>query len=151
VSGRVGAGTRGAVLLALLALAACPQRGAMADTAGAPGRVTVHAGERFVVRLDANPTTGFGWRLATPPDPSVATPAGSEYVPAPGDLVGSGGEETWRFDAVAPGHTRIVLEYVRPWEHDQPPARTHAVDVTVVPPRELPPRDTSRGGDGPRE
>jgi inhibitor of cysteine peptidase len=105
----------------------------MADVAGAPERVSVRAGERFAVRLDANPTTGFRWRLATRPDPAVAAPAGSDYTPDAGGLVGSGGTETWRFDAVAPGRTRIVLEYVRPWEHDQPPARTHTVDVTVTP------------------
>jgi predicted secreted protein len=41
--------------------------------------------------------------------------------------------------AVAPGRTSIRLEYVRPWEHDTPPASVRTVGVVVEdPPGALP-------------
>jgi hypothetical protein len=38
----------------------------------------------------------------------------------------------WTFVAKAPGRTRRVLEYMRPWEQGQAPIRTHVVRVTVT-------------------
>jgi inhibitor of cysteine peptidase len=116
-----------AAVLALLLPAACRVEGA----AAAPRAITVHVGEQFTIRLDANATTGYGWRLTTPPAPAVATLVGSTYQASGDGLVGSGGDELWTFRATGAGATRIVLGYVRPWEHDVPPIRTHAVDVRV--------------------
>lgn len=116
-----------AAVLVLLLPAACLAEGA----ASAPRAVAARVGEQFTVRLDANATTGYGWRLTTPPDPAVATLVGSTYQASSGGLVGSGGDEVWTFRAVGAGTTRIVLGYARPWEHDVPPIRTHAVEVRV--------------------
>ncbi|MFN8545222.1 MAG: protease inhibitor I42 family protein [Candidatus Binatia bacterium] len=126
-----GAGAWGALLLTLLALPACRHESDAIVEAQTPHAVAARVGERFSVRLDANPTTGYRWRLATPPDPAVAALMGSDYEAAGTGLTGGGGDEVWTFAATGPGRTRLVLEYVRPWEQGQPPTRTHTLDVSV--------------------
>jgi inhibitor of cysteine peptidase len=98
-----------------------------------PTAVTVRAGERFTIRLDANATTGYRWRIATAPDPTVARVLGSEYEPGDPATAGSGGTDVWRLEAVGAGESQLVLEYVRPWERDRPAIRTHTVRVRVQP------------------
>ena len=123
---RTGARAAGGALLAFLAPLAWGHERAT-DT------VTGKVGERFSIRLDANPTTGYRWRLATAPDPHVATLVGSTYEANDGGRTGAGGEETWTFVARGPGRTHIVFEYLRPWETAEPAIRRHAVHVTVRP------------------
>jgi inhibitor of cysteine peptidase len=102
------------------------------DDAGKPATVAARVGDRFTVRLESNPTTGYRWRLVAPPEPAVASLADSAFERADTGTTGSGGEEVWSFVAAGAGRTRIVLEYARPWERDAPPLRTHQVDVQVT-------------------
>lgn len=94
-------------------------------------RKKVHTGEEFSVKLESNPTTGYSWRMALSPDPGVVQSAGDRYVAPNTEMMGAPGQEIWTFRAVGEGSTRIVLEYVRPWEKDVPPARTHEMIVVV--------------------
>ena len=127
---RGSAGARRALLSALLALPACrADRDAPAQMQ--PPQMEVRSGERFSIRLDSNATTGYRWQLATAPDPAIAMLVSSEYEAGDTQSAGAGGEEAWTFVARGAGRTSIVLEYARPWEHGQPPARTHAVVVNV--------------------
>jgi alanine dehydrogenase len=91
----------------------------------------VAAGEEVVMTLDSNPTTGYGWALASPLDEKVLELARSEYVPNSTLVVGSGGREIWTFRAVGPGRTKVSFKYVRPWEKDAPPAKTEEFTVMV--------------------
>ena len=119
-------------LLALLvALGCAPDM--PSPVSGAADVLTVRAGAPFTIRLDANATTGFRWRLATAPDPAIATVGVSDYELSGGAGTGSGGTEVWHCTAVAAGKTQAVFEYTRPWEHGQPPIRTHAVMIHVQP------------------
>jgi inhibitor of cysteine peptidase len=82
--------------------------------------VSLANGGRLVVTLDSNPTTGYSWGLAELDD-SVLTEVNNTFTLSPGCLpfmVGCGGYETWRFDAVAPGTTTLRLEY-RQWDTAQ--------------------------------
>ncbi len=99
-----------------------------------PGEpVRVAAGRQFAIRIASNPTTGYGWQLARPPDPAVAVLVTNTYAQAAPDTprVGVGGHEVWTFKAVGAGQTAIALEYIRPWEKDKPPARTNVFTVIV--------------------
>lgn len=89
------------------------------------------AGEQFTFRLDSNRTTGYSWRLARPPDERLVTLVGSIYEPPATPLIGAGGREAWTFKAVAKGRTAIMLEYVRPFEPNSPPARVQTLDVVI--------------------
>jgi inhibitor of cysteine peptidase len=139
--------TARALVFSSAALAACA--GSAADKSpGQPASFVVAPGEELDIRLAANPSTGFQWRIGDPLDEAVVVLVGSDFqrtdavaptdgegAPAPGSEsaapLGQGGFETWRFRAVAPGRTTIELVYVRPWEENAAPARfaIYSVDV----------------------
>ena len=92
--------------------------------------VALQAGGELDITLDANATTGFRWEIAAA-DAAIARPMGEpEYKPQ-GTALGSGGQTTFRFEAVAPGQTIVKLIYHRPFEQGVPPARTFQVNVVV--------------------
>ncbi|HEX6230847.1 MAG TPA: protease inhibitor I42 family protein [Actinomycetota bacterium] len=107
------------VLLGLvLAAAAC---GGAAD-AGSSVNLTVEddgravemePGDRLVVALESNASTGFRWILVTEPDPAVLSLDASEYVEPETDLVGAPGQEVWTFLAEGDGETSLELRYER--------------------------------------
>ncbi len=93
--------------------------------------VMVRVGDVLVVRLDSNPSTGYGWAWDEAAAAGVLAqdgePSTSGVVPVPG----SGGVQTWRFHAVKTGTAELRLDYRRPWEKDQPPAQTVRWSVQV--------------------
>lgn len=93
--------------------------------------VTVSPGEKFVIVVTSNRTTGFSWQVAKPLDEKVIRLVGSEYVPSQVDLDGAAGKEVWTFIAVGAGRTAITLQYVRSWEKDKPPLQEATFTVIV--------------------
>ncbi len=98
--------------------------------------VTLQPGQTLVVRLAANPTTGYLWQIAEV-DRAVLRPLGEEagYTPQASDgaRLGAGGTAEWRFEAVGQGTTVLTLHYLRPWEADAAPARTFTLTVKIAP------------------
>lgn len=76
-------------------------------------RVTVRAGDRIRVVLDANETTGYGWRVSARPDHSVVHIASQRYVAPEGGAIGQGGEQRYVLRAVARGRTRFSARYAQ--------------------------------------
>jgi inhibitor of cysteine peptidase len=107
--------------------------GSSPDTSSAASDATcrVAAGQEFTVSLGSNPATGYSWQLGKSLDATILKLAGTRYETARTGLLGAGGKETWTFQAVSAGQTTISLNYVRPWEKDVPPARTHRIAVAV--------------------
>jgi inhibitor of cysteine peptidase len=104
-------------------------------TPGAKGQpegqtIELTVGQTHTVTLESNPTTGYRWQLAAPPDQGILTLVGSEYKKPESKLIGAGGHESWTFRAVGTGKTRIVMIYVRPWE-DGKAARMASFNVIV--------------------
>lgn len=93
--------------------------------------ISVCAGCQFSITLQANPTTGYSWRLGGQPDAGIVKLAGNKYNPPKTKMVGAGGEEIWTFQGVTKGTTQIKLEYARPWEKDVAPVKTQTFAVTV--------------------
>jgi inhibitor of cysteine peptidase len=96
--------------------------------------LTVQAGREFSVTLDSNPTTGYKWDLAGPPDARFVRLVTNIYVRPDSKLMGAGGREVWTFKAVGEGGTEIALKYFRPWEKDVEPARKTNFVVVITPP-----------------
>ena len=96
-------------------------------------KVAAEEGREFSVSLDSNRTTGYQWRLARPLNQRMVQLVRSEYVPPERGLTGAGGREEWVFLAKGSGRTEILLEYVRPWEKEQPPAAWARVKVSIRP------------------
>jgi inhibitor of cysteine peptidase len=93
------------------AASASPDRG-VSD----PSKVIdVRAGDPFSIVLNSNRTTGYSWRLKTPPARSIAFVASVYRIDHP-IMPGTGGREIWTFKAVGAGDATISLEYVRPFD-----------------------------------
>jgi inhibitor of cysteine peptidase len=94
--------------------------------------VGIEVGDRIVVILDANPTTGYSWQLAAGLDQAIVTHVTREYAQQGAPAPGVGGAETWTFEATSPGSTSITLDYLRPWEPENV-ARQFTLVVNVAP------------------
>jgi inhibitor of cysteine peptidase len=94
--------------------------------------IIVQKGDRLLVELPANPTTGYSWNLQLQGD-NILSQGKSQYKPSDksGNLVGSGGTEIWKFRAQHPGSTRLDFSYARPWEKGVLPVRILHFPVTV--------------------
>lgn len=94
--------------------------------------VETRTGSRFVIVLDSNPTTGYGWQLGKSFDKTALEVTEIRYEPSSDKrLVGAGGKQTWMFRALRAGNAVIDLEYLRPWEKDVPPVKKVRFAVTV--------------------
>jgi len=96
------------------------------------GQVELRKGQVLAVTLESNPTTGYGWEVAEI-DEAVLRQWGEAEFESSGSegVVGAGGQETLRFEAVGAGQTTLRLAYRRSWEEDVEPEETFSVQVTV--------------------
>lgn len=94
-------------------------------------RRTLRRGDLLVVRLPANPSTGYSWAVRSAGCPVLAR-AGRSYLPPRSARLGAPGTAVLRFRATAPGSAALRLAYARAWERGVPPARVFTVRVTVA-------------------
>lgn len=121
------------VLTALLLTISCSGQPAQitVDMSANGSAVTMEQGQELVVRLESNPTTGYGWTVQNV-DTAVLQQVGDiEYEPADTGLVGSGGWESCRFQALSSGETTLQMIYHRSWEENVDPEQTFTLTVTV--------------------
>lgn len=109
---------------------------AVVTAADAGARVHLSPGQQLLVRLLANPATGFEWELLTFPDQSVLIPDGSRMVESAEQKAGSEEVRTQelRFVAQGPGATRVVLEYLVPGQPNASGNTSFSFDVEVAGP-----------------
>jgi inhibitor of cysteine peptidase len=89
--------------------------------------VEVNTGDEFVIALPANPSTGYSWTAADNPDVAFV----SSHQVAGGNQPGAPGMQELTFRAEHKGTSTLVLTYARPFESDQPPAKTARFPVEV--------------------
>jgi inhibitor of cysteine peptidase len=95
------------------------------------GKVDVQAGGQIIIKLDANPSTGYTWEvkdLDAALFKQLGDPVFSSSSPG---LVGSGGTLTLTFNTLKAGTSQLTLIYHRPWETGVDPINTFTVTVTV--------------------
>ncbi|MEI7813995.1 MAG: protease inhibitor I42 family protein [Coriobacteriia bacterium] len=97
--------------------------------ADADKTVTVAPGQTLEVVLDANPSTGYTWTIASAPE--FLKSEGEPVFASEGasGAVGAGGKQTMKFSVTAAGTGSLSLNYVRPWEAGVAPAETFKVEV----------------------
>lgn len=99
--------------------------------------VTVTKGQNILVKLSANPTTGYSWVVAST-NRTFGYPASDRFVAAPAGAVGAGGIQRfmWKTSSALDmvGTHSVRLEYKRPWENNIAPAKTFTFTVNVVDP-----------------
>jgi inhibitor of cysteine peptidase len=99
--------------------------------ADAGRRVELRVGEVVVVRLPENASTGFVWSRENASDDALQQ-VRSEYSPALDGRVGSGGQRSLSFQAVAIGTAEMRLKLWREWEGDKSIVDRFAATVQVV-------------------
>ncbi len=134
--------------LAMVALGAAACLWGSAPSSGAPSQgtgarfvaveqkasgslVAMAQGATLVLRLKSNPTTGYGWQIATN-DATHLRPIGPPRYVRPEDRrMGAGGYQELRFEARATGKTALTLSYARPFEKNAPPAKTYSLTLDI--------------------
>jgi inhibitor of cysteine peptidase len=74
--------------------------------------VSVRPGDRIVLRLPENPTTGYRWSGAVPEGLQLARDGNAPASAAPG----AGGERVFEYIATMPGEYALDLVLSRAWE-----------------------------------
>lgn len=123
------------ILLAGLLLGACQRAGGGNVQIGeqdAGKTVELRAGQKLVVVLEGNPTTGYTWETQPGLDESVLKPAGEPEFKPDSNAVGSGGKMTMTYEGLKPGEVTLTLLYHRPWEQNVDPLEVYEVTVKVV-------------------
>jgi inhibitor of cysteine peptidase len=92
--------------------------------------VVLEKGQTMVLKLGSNPTTGYNWEI-TELDTTVLQQVGEVDYRSDSMLIGSGGINTWTFEAVGSGVTQLQLVNHRSWEKDTPPLDTFDLEIVV--------------------
>ncbi len=95
------------------------------------GDLTVPAKRAFVIALDANPSTGFEWKVTQEPDAKIVKFTKQAYVAPKTSAVGATGTERFRFKALTAGQTTIKLQYAKPDAPDAADNLNYTYNVTV--------------------
>ncbi len=107
--------------------AAAPRRSVTLEEPDNGSQIFLTQGERVFVKLPSSPATGYGWTIARNA-PSVLQPVGDpRFEPPEKALPGASGFQVFEFRIVAGGASSLAMVYRRPFEKDQPPARTWGI------------------------
>ncbi|MEA2045767.1 MAG: protease inhibitor I42 family protein [Euryarchaeota archaeon] len=101
----------GMLALAILLIAGMIPTAAVQDTT----YLDVGAGDEFVICLDSNPSTGYGWMADFDPDVLSLVKKTFESSRHPPGMVGVGGRELFTFAALEAGDTKLYMIYLQPW------------------------------------
>ena len=97
------------------------------------GQLTVKAGQTINLQLEANPSTGFGWKVSQVDTMLLAQEGDKTYVPASQNepVAGGSGWEVFHFTVQQKGETTLKLNYHRSWEEGVEPAKTFEVKIQI--------------------
>lgn len=93
---------------------------------------TIKIGQRLLVRLPSNPTTGYEWSVAKIDDKILAPDGESQFDVPETPLPGAPTVQTLFFKAKSAGKIALELKYARPWETDAAPAKAYKVTINIV-------------------
>ncbi|HYV38180.1 MAG TPA: protease inhibitor I42 family protein [Gemmataceae bacterium] len=98
----------------------------------ADAKVELAKGDKLVVKLAANTTTGFTWVIASKEDDKLLKSSGKpDYVAPEKKAVGAGGIQVFTFTTEGAGMIEVELHYKRTFEKDKAPAKTFKFKVTI--------------------
>ncbi len=108
--------------------------GSVAVTLDDAGSIqAARVGDRVIVRLDGNPSTGFTWTRVAPSDDAIAASpleivAEDEWqFPGGGHLAGEPGVCLFTYEVARAGTVALAYEYARAWEAE--PVQTFSVTI----------------------
>ena len=117
----------------LLLMAACNggQTEAINTYSDPASAIDVAVNREFVIALEANSTTGYHWQESH--DETILKLVSDEYQTdkKSQDVVGAGGTQYYKFQALKKGETKITLVYRRPWDKPAPQDTTKEFTVNI--------------------
>lgn len=94
--------------------------------------VTIHVGERIVVRLGENPTTGYRWAIEKDNEAeAIVALESSVYARSRESGVGGGGQRILNFTMRKVGTSTLRMKHWRAWEGDASIVEHFTVTVDV--------------------
>lgn len=101
------------------------------DEASKKEKIHLHSGQELRVTLNMQAGTGYFWKVDKNDD-KVLRPQGKPLIKAPQkELVGAAQTVEFRFLAMQPGRSELIIHYERPFEKNAKPARTFRLKVEV--------------------
>jgi inhibitor of cysteine peptidase len=93
--------------------------------------INVNVNQEFILALESNPTTGYSWQESH--DSTMLTLVNQEYKQREGSsgLVGAGGTEYIKYQALKKGEATVTLVYRRSWEQPNPTDKTSVFTVNI--------------------
>jgi inhibitor of cysteine peptidase len=88
-------------------------------------------GSALVVKLPANPSTGYNWTVVGEPSPLKLHKSSFRKGATQGSSVGASGTSVFQFSASSSGMATLTLVYRRSWEYNIAPIKTFTVRVNV--------------------
>ena len=118
-------------LCLLTACASAPKQNVTVENQSACP-LQLKTGQNLILTLPSNPTTGYRWAIQDSAG-GVLRSLGPEVYSSSdnGQLLGSGGKSTWRFQVFAAGTGRLRLTSQQPWEPETEPAQVFDCPITV--------------------
>jgi inhibitor of cysteine peptidase len=96
---------------------------------GADSDLTI--GSALIVKLPANPSTGYNWTVVGEPSPLKLQKSSFHKSATRGNSVGASGTSVFHFTASSAGMATLTLVYRRSWEYNIAPIKTFTVRVNV--------------------
>ena len=96
------------------------------------GTVTLQPGQRLIVQLAENPTTGFRWAKVQG-DEEIIPLKDSTYVVISAAAIGGGGQRNFIFEAGKPGSTPLQFKLWREWEGESSVQQRFGIKLVVSP------------------
>ncbi|MCX6092330.1 MAG: protease inhibitor I42 family protein [Candidatus Bipolaricaulota bacterium] len=93
-------------------------------------QVALRTGDRLMVQLAGNPTTGYSWTNTLIYEYAVVRETEEAEYRSDSTLIGAGGLFVFRYQAVDAGMQDFLFGYARPWETVEP-IETLALSVSV--------------------
>jgi inhibitor of cysteine peptidase len=101
--------------LAITLVAGCTGQVATYDDPGQA--IDTRVNQQFVIALGSNPgSTGYSWQASYDETMLELVGGQSTYKESKSGLIGAGGVEYFRFEALKAGTSEITLVYKQPWE-----------------------------------
>ena len=110
--------------------------GCAGDTSGEYGlddsgsEISINTGTSFTIRLDSNPSTGYGWTIDRASTMDIVRLLTSTFEASDSDALGAAGAEVFVFEAVGAGAGVLRLTYERSF--DDPPIPERVVEFIVL-------------------
>ena len=92
--------------------------------------ITTEVGNKVILDLKGNSTTGFTWTLKSY-NKELIKFIDIKYKTDDTKLLGAGGTWTSQFKVLKPGNSKIELIYKRPWETKKKPLQNYSVTITT--------------------